>query len=153
MSDAATVRIPPPSVYLIAVLAGVVLQAVVPLALPLGGASAVALGLIVGLLGVALVGAAFGLFRRTGQDPKPWTPSPEMITGGIYRWTRNPMYIGMATLQAGIGIALSNGWIVLLVPGVLAVVYVIAVRHEEAYLERRFGDAYRQYLRSVRRWI
>ena len=89
---------------------------------------------------------------RTGH-PKPWEPTPEIISTGIYRMTRNPMYVGMAVLQAGIGIWWANGWIIALVPVVLAVVYATAVRHEEAYLEEKFGDAYRGDKSSVRRWI
>jgi protein-S-isoprenylcysteine O-methyltransferase Ste14 len=151
--DAAAVRFPPPLVYLFAVLAGVALQYLAPLPLPLGAGGRAALALLVGGLGAALVAAAFGLFRRTGQDPKPWTTTPAIITTGIYAWTRNPMYVGVALLQAAIAVALANGWILLLVPAALAIVYAIAVRHEERYLEEKFGDPYREYRRRVRRWL
>jgi protein-S-isoprenylcysteine O-methyltransferase Ste14 len=104
-------------------------------------------------LGLVLLAGALGLFRRTGQDPKPWKSTPEIIATGVYRFTRNPMYLGMALLQAAIGVGWANGWILALVPAVLAVVYATAIRHEEAYLERKFGDAYLHYKRSVRRWI
>jgi protein-S-isoprenylcysteine O-methyltransferase Ste14 len=97
--------------------------------------------------------SAFGLFRRTGQDVKPWESTPEIISTGIYRFTRNPMYVSMALLQAGIGVALANGWVVLLVPVVSVVIYFIAIRHEEAYLEEKFGTVYTEYKSSVRRWI
>jgi len=152
--DGAAVRVPPPLVYLGAVIGGVLLHAYVvalPLRLP-GLARGVLGGLLAGV-GIGLLSAAFGLFRRTGQDPKPWEPTPELVVEGVYRYTRNPMYVGLALLQAGIGVASGNGWIVLLVPVVLAIVYVVAVRHEEAYLERKFGAAYTSYRDSVRRWI
>ncbi len=71
----------------------------------------------------------------------------------MYRFTRNPMYVGMALLQAGIGLALASAWTIALVPVVLAVVYATAVRHEEAYLEEKFGAAYLSYNSSVRRWM
>lgn len=151
--DGAAVRLPPPIVYLGALLAGVLLQAVQPLPLPVGGGARVVVGLGVGAAGVALAAAALGLFRRTGQDPKPWKPTPEIVATGVYRFTRNPMYLGMTLLQAGIGIGLANAWVVGLAPVSLAVVYATAVRHEEAYLERKFGDAYRTYKASVRRWL
>ena len=93
-----------------------------------------------------------GVFAFT-QDPKPWEPTPEIISAGVYRFTRNPMYVGMALLQTGIGLALVSAWIIALAPVVLAVVYVTAVRHEEAYLEEKFGAAYLNYKSSVRRWI
>ncbi|MDH3214158.1 MAG: isoprenylcysteine carboxylmethyltransferase family protein [Myxococcales bacterium] len=107
----------------------------------------------VGGLGVAMMAKAMGLFRRTGQDPRPWKGTPEIIAIGVYRVTRNPMYVGMALLQIGIGMGLANGWILVLVPPVLALVYATAIRHEEAYLESKFGDTYLAYKASVRRWI
>lgn len=152
--DGAAVRFPPPYVYLGAVLVGALLQGFVA-AIPLGVPLALRIGATVatGGLGVALVAAAIGLFRRTGQDPKPWESTPEIISTGIYRVTRNPMYVGMALLQASIGIGFANGWILALVPPVLIVIYTIAIRHEEAYLTRKFGAAYLDYKRSVRRWL
>ena len=147
-------RIPPPVVYLAAVIAGGLTDWYlwsVPLVLPGGvrfGAAAVAAA-----LGIGVMVAAVGLFKRTGQDPKPWAPTPEIISTGVYRVTRNPMYLGMALLQAGIGLSLASVWILVLVPIVLAVVYVTAVRHEEAYLEGKFGAPYLSYKSSVRRWI
>jgi protein-S-isoprenylcysteine O-methyltransferase Ste14 len=59
----------------------------------------------------------------------------------------------MALLQAALGIGFANAWIVALIPPVLVVVYLTAIRHEEAYLERRFGETYTAYKRSVRRWL
>jgi len=109
--------------------------------------------MLAALMGLAMIRSAFGLFRRTGQDPKPWESTPEVISTGIYRFTRNPMYVGMALIQLAIGIGLGNGWIVALVPAVLGVIYAIAIRHEEAYLERKFGKIYTEYKASVRRWL
>jgi protein-S-isoprenylcysteine O-methyltransferase Ste14 len=63
------------------------------------------------------------------------------------------MYLGMGLLQAGIGIALVNGWVVAFVPLTWLVIYFVAIRHEEAYLERKFGSAYSDYKRTVRRWL
>lgn len=152
--DGAAVRIPPPLVYLAGLIAGVLLHAFAwPLRIDVGpivrvGVTVVAIG-----AGIGLMAAAIGLFGRTGQDPKPWKPTPELISSGIYRVTRNPMYVGMALLQLGIGVGLANGWIVAFVPLVLLVVYVTAIRHEEAYLTRKFGDAYVRYKASVRRWL
>ena len=122
-----------------------------PLDLPLGvriGSASVA-----GVLGLVLMGGAVVRFRRTGQDPKPWTPTPEIVAAGVYRLTRNPMYLGMAMIQAALGIGLGNGWILVLVPALVAIVHVTAVRHEESYLTRKFGERYTRYKAAVRRWI
>jgi len=96
---------------------------------------------------------AVKLFKRTGQDPKPWQPTPEIISTGIYRYTRNPMYVALALIQIAIGLGLANGWIIVLVLPVLIIVDITAIRPEEAYLERKFGAAYTDYKKSVRRWL
>ena len=152
--DGATVRIPPPVVYLGAVIAAVLVHAFVaplPFGLPIvlrtivGGSAAV--------LSLVFMGFAIDSFRRTGQDPKPWAMTPEIISTGIYRVTRNPMYVGMALLQIAIGIGLANWWVIVAVPMVLVIVYSTAIRHEEAYLKRKFGRVYIDYKHSVRRWL
>ena len=152
--DGAAVRVPPPLVYLAAVLAGVPLHAfVLPLPIEIFLPARIGLASAVALAGLWLMAGAARLFRRTGQDPKPWRDTPEIISTGVYRVTRNPMYGGMALLQAGIGVGLANGWIVALIVPVLAVIYVSAIRPEEAYLERKFGAAYVEYRSRVRRWF
>jgi protein-S-isoprenylcysteine O-methyltransferase Ste14 len=152
--DGAAVRFPPPIVPLMGVALGVLIHGwISPLALPLVGAPRfVIAGLLIGA-GVALLAAAFGIFQRTGQDPQPWESTPEVISTGIYRFTRNPMYVSMGVMQAGIGVALANGWVIALVPIVWLVIYFIAIRHEEAYLEEKFGSVYTDYKGSVRRWL
>jgi protein-S-isoprenylcysteine O-methyltransferase Ste14 len=152
--DGAAVRFPPPLVPLIALAIGIALQlAVWPLPSPLEGLARYASGTLLILAGSALLVAAMRPFQETGQDPKPWESTPEIISTGIYRFTRNPMYLGMGLLQAGIGLALANSWVVGLVPISWLLIYAIAIRHEEAYLQAKFGNAYTDYKRSVRRWL
>jgi protein-S-isoprenylcysteine O-methyltransferase Ste14 len=152
--DGAAVRIPPPLVYLAAVIVGVVAHAfVIPLPLGLSTGLRIALGAAAAVPALVLLAGAIGLFRRTGQDPKPWEPTPEIISTGIYRFTRNPMYIGLALIQVAIGVGLANGWIIILVPVVLGIIQATAIRPEEAYLQRKFGDEYTRYKASVRRWL
>ena len=150
----AAVRFPPPLVPLIALGAGECVHRFLwPLALPLAGLPRVLAAIVLLAAGVWLLLAAARLFRKTGQDPKPWLPSPEIIDTGIYARTRNPMYLGMGALQAGLAVALGDAWVLLLVPVTGWVIQRIAIRHEEAYLERKFGDAYLDYKRRVRRWL
>jgi protein-S-isoprenylcysteine O-methyltransferase Ste14 len=150
----ATVRFPPPVVHLIALAAGFGLNwGLGSLPNPLAGAERFIAGgalIVVGLLPMAL---AQGLFQKTGQDSRPWKHSPVLIAEGIYRWTRNPMYLGMGLLQAGIGLVFANLWIVALVPVTWAAIYLIAIRPEEEYLETRFGTSYVDYKQQVRRWL
>lgn len=152
--DGASVRFPPPLVPVIALVVGLALQLFVA-RIPIVGAGSLRLVLacVFGGAGIVLIASALRLFRASGQDPKPWEATPEIIATGIYAYTRNPMYLGMGLLQAGIGCGLDNGWIVALVPVSWLVIYTIAIRHEEAYLTRKFGSAYLDYTKSVRRWL
>lgn len=152
---AAHVRFPPPMVGLLAILAGVALhEMILPLPLGLGGRTIrLGAGAFCGLTGLLFIGLANLHFRRTGQNPKPWTPTPELIREGIYGLTRNPMYVGLALMQVAIGIAINNLWVVVMVLPALAIIDRIAVRPEEVYLERKFGKRYLRYRDRVRRWI
>jgi len=152
--DGAAVRFPPPLVPLIALGVAVAMDGLVGSpGFPLAGLARGSVAVLLLATGLGLAGAAIGLFRGTGQDPKPWRSTPEIISTGVYRFTRNPMYLGVGLLQAGLGVALANTWAVLLGPVTWAVIQRIAIRHEEAYLERKFGAAYTDYRRAVRRWI
>lgn len=149
----ARVRFPPPLVFLAFILAGLGWSLVRPIGFGANRIALIVIGTLVAVVAVMLAAWAIGLFRRTGQDPAPWMPTPELIVQGPYRFTRNPMYVAMTLLQVGIGVALDNPWIVLLALPALFVVHVIAVRPEEAYLEEKFGDSYRRYRTAVRRYI
>jgi protein-S-isoprenylcysteine O-methyltransferase Ste14 len=128
-SDGADVRFPPPLVPLIALVAGVALQRFAwPFPVPLGGIARYGLGGALALFGLALIAAALRLFRRTGQDPAPWESTPEIITTGVYRLTRNPMYVGLGLVQAGAGVMLANAWVIALVPVALGAIHVVAIR-------------------------
>ena len=150
----AKVSFPPPAVFLGALLIGVAIGQWVRSA-PIGLPRALSIGVGILIVGaaIALVASAWTLFTRTGQDPKPWAPTPELIFSGPYRFTRNPMYVSMTLLQIGLGFVLNNLWVVALALPALLVVHVIAVVPEEAYLSEKFGDGYRAYLTRVRRYL
>jgi protein-S-isoprenylcysteine O-methyltransferase Ste14 len=150
--DGARVRFPPPLVFLAVIGVGAGLD---HFGLPWRFDSAIARvpgGLLLAA-GLGSMAAALGLFLRTGQNPEPWTATPSIITSGIFRFTRNPMYLGMALTQAGVGLLLGFVWIVALTPLAMALVYGIAIRHEERYLAEKFGAEYIAYCRAVRRWL
>ncbi len=153
--DAATARFPPPFLFLISIGLGVLGHRFVhpwPV-FTFENLVRAALGLAVIFAGVGLAFAALGLFKRAGQEPEPWKPTPSILTDGIYRYSRNPMYVALAVSQVGIGLAFGNLWIVASTALSLVAVYFVAVRPEEAYLEAKFGDEYRQYKTRVRRWV
>jgi protein-S-isoprenylcysteine O-methyltransferase Ste14 len=149
----ARVRFPPPLVYVAFILVGAALAYAVPLPAPGPRYLSVAAGVAIVLAGLWLIADAWKLFRRTGQDPAPWKPSPELVLSGSYRFTRNPMYLGLTCIQVGLGIALNNLWISLLAAFSLLAVHFIAVVPEERYLAGKFGDSYRGYMIKVRRYL
>lgn len=145
----------PPLLYLACLLLGLALDRVLPLPLILPEAAlirwTVGGGLI--LIGVAIVAAGSRNFSRAATPVRSNQPVRALVTTGIHGWSRNPIYIGMFLLYAGIGIAARSPWVlVLALPLVIILRYVVVAR-EEAYLERRFGDAYRDYKARVRRWL
>jgi protein-S-isoprenylcysteine O-methyltransferase Ste14 len=150
----ANVRLPPPLVFVALMVASTLVQQLGwSLGLPLPWPLLVAAGGAIVLAGLGLIASAFGWFRRTGQEPAPWKPSPELIAQGIYRRTRNPMYVGMTLIQLGLGVALDNLWMVALAPLGLLIVHYTAVRAEEAYLEAKFGEPYLRYKAEVPRYL
>ncbi len=150
----ARVYFPPPLVFLIFILLGVVLQhAVRPLTIPVGRPLRVTGGIVLIVVGVCLGASALVLFRRTGQHPRPWKPTPELIPNGPYRFTRNPMYVAMTLFVLGLGVALNDLWVSLFAPVALLAVHFIAVLPEERYLGEKFGESYRGYVAGVRRYL
>jgi len=118
----------------------------------MGGARTL-LGWLLAGAGVALAASAIVLFRRAGTSPVPIQPTTALVAQGPYRFTRNPMYVGLAALYAGIALLVNSLWPLVLLPVVLIAIRWWVIAREEAYLERKFGDAYRAYTRRVRRWL
>jgi protein-S-isoprenylcysteine O-methyltransferase Ste14 len=138
-----------------AVLAGFISDRLLPVPVPIPEVDAVAwivAGALI-LVGLVLFAAGVRTFSRA-ETPLPTNqPARVLVTTGIYRWTRNPVYLGFFLLYGGIGVAALSPWIlILLLPLVVTIRYGVVAR-EEAYLERRFGDAYRDYKARVRRWL
>jgi protein-S-isoprenylcysteine O-methyltransferase Ste14 len=113
----------------------------------------VALGMTCAAVGLLLVLSALGLFHRKGTKPEPWKPSSSLVTSGVYRFTRNPMYLGMLLLYAGIALIWAGPWSATLFPLIFLILNFYVVAREEAYLTRRFGEAYGSYQMQVRRWL
>jgi protein-S-isoprenylcysteine O-methyltransferase Ste14 len=105
------------------------------------------------LIGSALFAAGIRNFSRAGTPVPTNEPTRALATTGIHGWTRNPIYLAMFLVYGGIGIALrSPSILILMLPLAIAIRYGVVAR-EEAYLERRFGDTYRDYKARVRRWV
>jgi len=157
MSEAergANVKFPPPLIYVIWILAGIgAYYAVARASLPIDRTTSALCGLVIVVIGVAIVAPARIHFSRTGQSPIPWKPSPELILQGPYKFTRNPMYVGITIIQIGLGIGFNNLWISLFAPLALLTTHFVAVLPEERYLSEKFGESYKTYLTRVRRYL
>jgi protein-S-isoprenylcysteine O-methyltransferase Ste14 len=150
----ARVRLPPPLVLLVFIGAGVGLRYLIaPPPLPGGRAVQFAVAGVIVAVALFIGGSAVGLFKKSGQNPAPWKPSPSLVLQGAYRFTRNPMYVGMTLILVGIGFALDDLWLVIGAALFLVVVHYTAVLPEEAYLDEKFGDDYRAYKKKVRRYL
>lgn len=104
-------------------------------------------------LGVMLLVWAIGRFAKAGTAIIPLHTTTQIVERGPYQFTRNPMYVAMAFIYLGIGTLVSWGWSIVLLPVVLAVVYLYVIRREERYLSTKFGQEYLEYKKRVRRWI
>jgi len=90
---------------------------------------------------------------RAGTPLRPTLPVTALVTGGPFRFTRNPLYLSMTILYAGITLQFDALWPLFTLPPALAIVHWKIILREEKYLEAKFGDAYRAYKARVRRWI
>jgi protein-S-isoprenylcysteine O-methyltransferase Ste14 len=146
------IRVPPPLIYLLPLAAGLVLdrRLHVPF-LPRGVARPLGWALFVGSWLVC------GWFMRTiekeGTPIRTDRPVPRLVTDGPFRYTRNPGYLGLAMLYAGIAVLRNALWAILFLPLVVYVIQRQVIGREERYLERTFGEEYLAYKRRVRRWV
>jgi protein-S-isoprenylcysteine O-methyltransferase Ste14 len=141
--------------YLAYLILGLALDRVLPLPLALPEAALLSwtAGGVLILVGVAIVAAGIRNFSRAGTPVPSNQPVRALVTTGIHGWSRNPIYVGMFFLYAGIGIAARSPWVLILALPLLITLRYGVIAREEAYLERRFGDAYRDYKARVRRWL
>jgi protein-S-isoprenylcysteine O-methyltransferase Ste14 len=145
----------PPLLFLGALLLGVVLDHLMPLPYTFSRIGLV--HWIVGgsliLIGLAVAGAGVRDFSRARTPVPTNQPTRALVETGAHGWTRNPIYLGMFLLYGGIAVAARSLWaLILLLPLAITMRHGVVAR-EEAYLERLFGEAYRDYKARVRRWL
>lgn len=151
-NDTSGVRFPPPLVYAGGLLAGWLAERIEPAAV-FDSRGWWLLALPIGAVGVGLIAAALGLFRRAGTDPLPMRPTTALVFAGPYRFTRNPMYLGMALVYVAGALLLDLPWAFLFLPVVLLIIGRRVIAKEERYLDAKFGEEYRSYRARVRRWL
>ncbi len=145
----------PPFLYLACLVLGFALDRLLPLQLAFPEATFVrwAAGGSLILVGLAIMAAGINNFSRAATPVPSNQPVRALVTTGIHGWSRNPIYVGMLFLYAGIGIAASSPWVLVLALPLVIILRYRVIAREETYLERRFGDDYRSYKARVRRWL
>lgn len=131
------------------------LQFIMPIALA-GGVPRlvlIAAGIVLVLAGITLVARTRQEFTRYGQPTDPGLATSKLITTGVFSFSQNPLYVGGILFLAGISLVFRLTWgLILLVPSIVACHFILIVP-EEKYLTEKFGEQYREYAASVRRWV
>ncbi len=144
------IRVPPPLIYLLPLILGLLLnrRSHVPF---LSRSAARALGWPLVGGGVLLTGWFFRTMRSADAPVRTDKPVPRLTTKGPFRYTRNPGYLAMAMIYVGIAVLRNSLWAILFLPVVLVVIQREVIGREERYLERAFGEEYLRYKAQVRR--
>lgn len=150
----AGVYVPPPFIYVVFFFLSRWLQQRVPLDTSWQQA------LQANLIGWALIALSFLFnfsalrkFLITKNSLIPHKPARSLETGGIYSYSRNPMYFGLLLLYSGLAALLGNWWTFILIPLLIIIVQLSVIKKEESYLASAFGEVYDDYKKRVRRWI
>lgn len=110
-------------------------------------------GLVPLAAGIVLNLNADRLFKMHGTTVKPFEQSSALVTSGAYRFSRNPMYLGMVMILVGVGVLMGSLSPFTLIPVFVIIMDKVFIASEERMLDQRFGDDWRNYRARVRRWI
>jgi len=150
----AGVHYPPPLLYVAGIVAGWLMERV--RALPITGHPSTVrdtLALVFALGWLVLFAPALTAFLRKHTTIIPNRPAAALVTSGIYRFTRNPMYVSLALLYLAVTLVLDSWWPIVVLPLVIVAVDRLIIRREERYLARAFPTEYPAYCERVRRWV
>ena len=149
------VHFPPPFVFVAAFLLGMAIDRWI-MELRFGNAGRpvflVAGWLLTGF-GLGLMLWAIWTFTRARTSVLPFRPATAMVTSGPYRFSRNPMYVGLSFLYVGLSLLTAMAWPLVMLPLALMTLTALVIRREERYLEAAFGGEYAAYRARVRRWL
>jgi protein-S-isoprenylcysteine O-methyltransferase Ste14 len=149
------VRVPPPFIFVAGWAAAWLLNRRLSLEIDGDGASLTqqVVGAMALVVGLGLMGWALLTFSRARTAIVPVRPARVLVESGPYRFSRNPMYLGLSVGYLGLAILLNQGWPILFLPGVLIVLLLAVIQREERHLQDSFPVEYAAYRRRVRRWL
>lgn len=150
--DHAQVRIHPPILALLHLIAAFLLNWLIPF--PRTAPLFVHwLGVLIVLGGLALAFTAVSKFRKNHTPLTPHGSVNAIVQEGPYHFTRNPIYSGFFLVLIGLPLAFGTVWGIIVSPVFIWLISVLVIRHEETYLENKFKDVYTSYKSRVRRWL
>jgi protein-S-isoprenylcysteine O-methyltransferase Ste14 len=153
--DTAGVVAPPPLLALGAVVVGFLLDWLAPayiITLLVPPTIHVVLGLMLIAAGAACAVTGQAAFQRGGTNVNPYQPVLKLVTDDIFNYVRNPMYVGLMLISAGLGIIFAADWVLVMTVALAFALHFGVVQREERLLEAKFGDTYRQYKSRVPRY-
>jgi protein-S-isoprenylcysteine O-methyltransferase Ste14 len=150
--DNSGVRFPPPLVYVVGLFAGYLLERKYPLA-SLPHNLSIAAGIVLIVAGLLVTRSAAHTMWKAKTSMIPFRPTTAIVSDGVYRFTRNPMYVAMVVMYVGIALMIRAPWAFVLLPLVVLGVDRLVIAKEERYLSGKFGEPYLAYKSRVRRWI
>jgi protein-S-isoprenylcysteine O-methyltransferase Ste14 len=113
----------------------------------------IVLGAVVVIISIAMVASARRMFVAHGTYLNPYKPTQAIVTTGLYRFSRNPIYIAFVVFTLSFTFFANDLWFVIFAVVLFFPLHFGVVKREEVYLEAKFGDSYRDYCRKVRRWL
>ena len=147
-------RVPVPWVFVLTYLLGVALESLRPIArFPMLPLTSTLVGAALFATGAVIAGSGLLIFHKAGTTTVPGHSSVKLVTWGPYRFTRNPMYVGLVLAYLGEAALLKQVWPVLVLPFLLVYLNWTVIPVEEAKLTEVFQDEYTRYRLEVRRWI
>jgi protein-S-isoprenylcysteine O-methyltransferase Ste14 len=151
-TDLPGVAVPPPLLFAVPLAAGLALgRGTATDARGAAFARAVGIGSVAA--GLAIGATALAQIRAAGSNPSPYAPTTAIVTNGVFRFTRNPAYVGATAIAVGTGLWARSLPALAFLPITLALLDHFVVEREERYLEAKFGEPYRAYRQRVPRWF
>ena len=151
--DTSNAAVRPPFAWLLALAAGIAINWLYPLPFVPASVSGAWVGAAIFALAFALGVWAIVTIRNAGTQVETYKPTTAIVANGPYRFTRNPIYLGMMLGLVGLAIAFDSLWLLATLVLFCLVIRYGVIAREEAYLERKFGEVYRRYRARVRRWL
>jgi len=154
VKDRPSIIAPPPLLGLVCIAAGFIAAHYKPLTFFPGPASIrIAISVVFFFIAVVGIFMARRELVKHKEHPNPYRPTNAIVSSGIYRRTRNPIYVSFMVIVLAAAVAANNGWLLLAMVVLFVLLEFGVVRAEERYLSAKFGAEYEEYRRRVRRWI